>query len=44
MARPDTGLAASRQLYPPGNWINGQPPTAAQQAVMQLLKDEEDGP
>jgi hypothetical protein len=25
-ARPDTGLVASRQLHPPGNWINGQPP------------------
>jgi hypothetical protein len=43
VARPDTGLAASRTLYPPGNWINGQPPAAAQQAVMQLMKDEEDG-
>jgi hypothetical protein len=27
-ARPDTGLQASRQLYPPGNWINGRPPMA----------------
>lgn len=42
--RPDTGLAASRVLYPPGNWINGQPPSRAQQAAMQLLKDEECGP
>jgi hypothetical protein len=29
--RPDTGLAASRQMYLPGNWINGQPPTLAEQ-------------
>ena len=42
-ARPDTGLAESRQLYPPGNWINGQPPTPGQQAAMQLMKDEEVG-
>jgi hypothetical protein len=25
-ARPDTGLNASREMRPPGNWINGQPP------------------
>jgi hypothetical protein len=25
--RPDTGLAQSRALVPPGNWINGQPPS-----------------
>jgi hypothetical protein len=25
-ARPDTGLAASRVMYPPGNWTNGRPP------------------
>ena len=42
-ARPDTGLDASRTMYPPGNWINGQPPTPAQQAAMQLMKDEEVG-
>lgn len=30
-ARPDTGLGASRELFPPGNWINGQPPGAALQ-------------
>jgi hypothetical protein len=42
-ARPDTGLAASRTLYPPGNWINGLPPTAEQQAAMELLKNEEVG-
>jgi hypothetical protein len=34
-ARPDTGLEASRQLYPPGNWINGQPPTSEQQAALE---------
>ena len=28
-ARPDTGLQASRVLYPQGNWINGKPPAAA---------------
>lgn len=35
-ARPDTGLGTSRQLFPPGNWINGQPPTPAQQEGMAL--------
>lgn len=29
-ARPDTGLEQSRRLTPPGNWINGQPPTQEQ--------------
>lgn len=29
-ARPDTGLAASRTMYPPANWINGRPLTAAE--------------
>lgn len=29
--RPDTGLIASRQMYLPGNWLNGQPPTVQQQ-------------
>jgi hypothetical protein len=24
-ARPDTGLEASRQLYPNNNWLNGPP-------------------
>jgi hypothetical protein len=24
-ARPDTGLADSRQLYPNNNWLNGRP-------------------
>jgi len=38
-ARPDTGLQQSRELYPPGNWINGHPPTPPQQAVMELEKD-----
>jgi hypothetical protein len=42
-ARPDTGLQQSRELYPPGNWINGQPPTVEQQAVMELEKDVEVG-
>lgn len=42
--RPDTGLQASRTLYPPGNWINGQPPTPGQQAEMQLEKDVVIGP
>lgn len=32
-ARPDTGLQQSRQMFPPGNWVNGQPPTLEQQAV-----------
>lgn len=34
-ARPDTGLEASRILRPPGNWINGQPPTKEQQAALE---------
>jgi hypothetical protein len=42
-SRPDTGLAASRVLYWPGNWINGQPPTLEQQAAMEAIKDEEVG-
>lgn len=29
-ARPDTGQAQSRILLPPGNWINGQPPSREQ--------------
>src|SRR6516162_8892873 len=33
--RPDTGKDASRVLYPSGNWINGKPPTAAQQAAIE---------
>jgi hypothetical protein len=28
-ARPDTGLAASRQMYPPGNWPPYPPPPTA---------------
>lgn len=40
-ARPDTGLYASRQLSPPGNWINGQPPTAAQQAALEVAEKGE---
>jgi len=24
-ARPDTGLQASRVMYPSGNWLNGKP-------------------
>lgn len=39
-ARPDTGLQASRVLYPPGNWINGQPPTLKQKAEMEAAKEE----
>lgn len=40
-ARPDTGAWASRQLTPPGNWINGQPPTPEQRAGWQLAIDAE---
>jgi hypothetical protein len=39
-ARPDTGAEASRRLFPPGNWINGQrPDLCSQEALMteQLL-------
>jgi hypothetical protein len=37
--RPDTGLQASRKLYPPGNW----PPYPAQQTARQRFRsDEED--
>ena len=43
-ARPDTGLTTSRTLYPPGNWINGQPPTPLQQMAMAIAEKEEDGP
>jgi hypothetical protein len=42
-ARPDTGLEASRVLSPPGNWINGQPPTTAQRAALEQLKEQEHG-
>ena len=27
--RPELALYRSRQLFPPGNWINGQPPPAS---------------
>jgi len=40
-ARPDTGRFPSRILYPPGNWINGQPPTPEQQDEM---KEKVPGP
>lgn len=36
-ARPDTGLEASRQLFPPGNWINGQPPSALMEEAAALV-------
>jgi len=29
-ARPDTGAMQSRILNPPGNWVNGRPPTPHQ--------------
>lgn len=35
MARPDTGQIASRILNPPGNWINGRPPSDEQRAEWQ---------
>lgn len=38
-SRPDTGLQQSRALYPPGNWINGQPPTWREQEEMEIAKD-----
>ena len=38
--RPDTGKEASRVLYPPGNWINGQPPSPSEREAMQLVKAE----
>ena len=28
--RPDTGIWVSRDLLPPGNWVNGRPPTLEQ--------------
>jgi len=43
-ARPDTGLTASRTLSPPGNWINGSPPTPAQRAALAAIEKEEVGP
>lgn len=39
--RPDTGREQSTTLVPPGNWINGQPPTPEQQAKWQLEIDAE---
>jgi hypothetical protein len=40
-ARPDTGDPQSQQLIPPGNWINGQPPTPEQRVKWQLEIDAE---
>lgn len=40
-ARPDTGQIASRILNPPGNWINGQPPTPEQRAEWALAIEAE---
>src|SRR5215471_6308817 len=41
--RPDTGAQASRVLHSAGNWINGSPPTPAQQAALMAMKEEEIG-
>lgn len=35
-ARPDTGREQSTSLTPPGNWINGQPPTIEQREKWRL--------
>jgi hypothetical protein len=43
IARPDAGLEESRRLYPPGNWIDGRPPTPAEQAALMAQKIEECG-
>jgi hypothetical protein len=44
-ARPDTGKEDSRTLLPAGNWINGQPPAAAQleerMALWRLEREKE---
>lgn len=40
-ARPDTGLEQSRVLVPPGNWINGHPPTPEQREAAQLVIEAE---
>jgi hypothetical protein len=46
-ARPDTGLAASRQMYPPGNWPPYPPPPAGaaaeQQREQQAFRAAEQG-
>lgn len=39
--RPDTGLRTSRELYPPGNWINGQPPSAVEREKAALVIEAE---
>lgn len=40
-ARPDTGAQASRSMNPPGNWINGEPPSAAQREEWALQIEQE---
>jgi hypothetical protein len=37
-ARPDTGLEASRKLYPPGNW----PPYPSEQSAKQRFREYEE--
>ena len=44
VARPDTGLSASRQMSPPANWINGNPPTAEQVAELAAISKKETQP
>lgn len=40
-ARPDTGLEQSRLLMPPGNWVNGRPPTFEEKEKAALAMEAE---
>lgn len=39
--RPDTGAEQSRIMNPPGNWINGRPPTSEQREEWALKIEAE---
>jgi hypothetical protein len=41
LARPDTGLEASRKMYPPGNWPPYPPPPATQRVF--FFRPEKEG-
>src|SRR5262245_46694033 len=40
-ARPDTGLVASRQLYPPGNWPPYPPGAALDQRRLEFRTEQQ---
>lgn len=42
-ARPDTGLAASRQLYPPGNWPPYPPAADPPGRVFRAAEEQAEG-